>query len=135
MGDGMKWKHTTPYPDQRPGSGWFEERERRAEIREEESERRSWRDDARDKGIRAYSFDDYCEKLEAMRDDDLMAQAMHEAERKCTDAQLCGLPEPDTHECANCGTMGTEARLTEATRKCGTGYGEWYCRPGMGCQK
>lgn len=108
MGDGMKWKHTTPYPDQRPGSGWFEERERRQEIREEERERR--------------------EELRRQK-------AQHEAESKLTDAQLCGLPEPEKHECANCGTMGTEARLTEATRKCGTGYGEWYCRPGMGCQK
>jgi hypothetical protein len=129
-----KWKHVRTYPDQRPGSGWFEDRERRLEIREEERERRSWRDDARDKGISAYSFDDYCEKLEALRDDDLMSQALHEAERKCTDAQLCGLPEPEQHECANCGRTGPEEVITEAKRKCGTGYGEWYCRTGLGCQ-
>ena len=117
MGDGMKWKHTTPHPDQRPGSGWFEDREERTrELIKRQERRRRWRDDDDDDG-------------------DAMAQALYEAERKCTDAQLCGVPEPETHECANCGTMGTDAEITEATRKCGTGYGEWYCRPGMGCQK
>jgi ubiquitin len=91
-----KWKHVRTYPDQRPGSGWFEERERRAEM--------------------------------------LMQNALHKAESKCTDAQLCGLPEPEQHECANCGRTGPESIITEAKRKCGTGYGEWYCRAGLGCQ-
>lgn len=103
-----KWRRIPgPYPDQRPGSGWFEDRERRQEIREEERERRA---------------------------EMLMQNALHKAESKCTDAQLCGLPEPEQHECANCGRTGPESIITEAKRKCGTGYGEWYCRTGLGCQ-
>ena len=101
----------------------------------ERQKRPSWRDQAREKGIVAYSFDDYCEKLDAQRDDDRMAQIMHEAERKYTDAQWCGVPEPEKHECANCGRIGDASEVIEAVRRCGNGYGEWYCMPGTGCQK
>tara|TARA_R110002020_G_scaffold32996_2_gene101031 strand:+ start:2040 stop:2330 length:291 start_codon:yes stop_codon:yes gene_type:complete len=90
------WKHNTTYFDQRPGSSWFEEKERRTEM--------------------------------------LMQNALHKAESKSTDAQLCRLPEPELYECANCGKTGTESMIEEAKRKCGTGYGEWYCRSGFGCQ-
>ena len=123
------------YPDQRPGSAWFEEREERTRRMMERQKRPSWRDLARDKGIVAYSFDDYCEKLDAQRDDDRMAQIMHEAESKLTDAQLCGVPEPEKHECANCGRIGDASEVIEAVRRCGNGYGEWYCMRGTGCQK
>ncbi len=92
--------------DTRPGAAYFEDREERTRELMKRQKRRSWRDDARDKGISAYSFDDYMEKLAAQRDDDRMAQIMHEAERKFTDAQLCGVPEPATHACANCGRIG-----------------------------
>ena len=101
----------------------------------ERQKRPSCRDQAREKGIVAYSFDDYCEKLDAQRDDDRMAQIMHEAERKYTDAQLCGVPEPEKHECANCGRIGDASEVIEAVHRCGNGYGEWYCMPGTGCQK
>ncbi len=120
--------------DTRPGAAYFEDREERTRELMKRQKRRSWRDDARDKGIFAYSFDDYMEKVAAQRDDDRMAQIMHEAERKFTDAQLCGLPEPETHTCANCGRIGDDSEVIEAKRACGTGYGEWYCMRGQGCQ-
>ena len=121
--------------DMRPGSAFFEEKQRRAQELQKRPKRRSWRDDARDKGIVAYSFDDYMDKVEAQRDNDRMAQIMHEAERKYTDAELCGLPDPEKHACANCGRIGDESEVIEAKRACGTGYGEWYCMRGQGCQK
>jgi hypothetical protein len=36
-------------------------------------------------------------------------------------------------ECANCGREGDLYTLEEARRRCGTGYGEWYCMEGEGC--
>ena len=39
----------------------------------------------------------------------------------------------DTFECANCGREGDRYTLEEAMRRCGTGYGEWYCIEGDGC--
>ena len=36
--------------------------------------------------------------------------------------------------CANCGRRGTRYELEESIRSCGTGYGEWYCIAGQGCQ-
>ena len=124
-----------PHYSMRPGSAYMDEIEERSRRLAEKPPRRSWRDDARDKGISAYSFDDYMYKLEARRDDDRMDQIMHEAESKFTDAQLCGLPEPETHACANCGRIGDESEVVEAKRACGTGYGEWYCMRGQGCQE
>ena len=121
--------------DTRPGAAYFEDREERTRELMKRQKRRSWRDDARDKGIFAYSFDDYMEKLAAQRDDDRMAQIMHEAERKFTDAQLCGVPEPEKHACANCGRIGDDSEVIEAKCACGTGYGEWYCMRGQGCQE
>jgi len=104
-----------PYTDQRPGSDFCDRKDEKAQRLAQQDRRRRWRDDDDDDG-------------------DAMAQALYEAERKCTDAQLCGVPEPEQHECANCGKTGPEEVITEAKRKCGTGYGEWYCRSGLGCQ-
>ncbi len=39
----------------------------------------------------------------------------------------------DIFECANCGKEGDRCELQEAFRNCGTGYGEWYCVEGEGC--
>lgn len=39
----------------------------------------------------------------------------------------------DTFECANCGREGDRYVMEEAMRRCGTGYGEWYCMEGEGC--
>lgn len=104
----------------RPGSGYFEEQEQRLQERIErqnrQARRRRWRDDDDDDG-------------------DAMAQALYEAERKYTDAQLCGVPEPETHACADCGRVGDDSEVIEAKRACGTGYGEWYCMRGQGCQE
>ena len=36
-------------------------------------------------------------------------------------------------ECANCGREGDLYVMDEARRRCGTGYGEWYCIEGYGC--
>ena len=36
-------------------------------------------------------------------------------------------------ECANCGREGDLYVMEEARRRCGTGYGEWYCMEGEGC--
>ena len=41
----------------------------------------------------------------------------------------------DTFECANCGREGDRYTLEQAMRRCGTGYGEWYCVEGEGCNK
>jgi len=43
--------------------------------------------------------------------------------------------EPVTQECANCGLTAHHAEMQEAKRRCGTGYGEWYCVDGHGCQE
>jgi hypothetical protein len=40
----------------------------------------------------------------------------------------------EEYGCANCGRRGNLYELEEAIRSCGTGYGEWYCRNGTGCQ-
>ena len=37
------------------------------------------------------------------------------------------------YQCANCGQTGNLYTLEEAARSCGTGYGEWYCIEGEGC--
>ena len=37
-------------------------------------------------------------------------------------------------ECGNCGKVGNRYTIVEATRRCGTGLGEWYCIKGQGCQ-
>jgi len=115
LGDSMN-----DYPSNysmRPGSAHFEDREELTrDLMERRRRRRRWRDDDDDDG-------------------DAMAQALYEAERKCTDAQLCGVPEPETHECANCGRVGDDSQVIELKRACGTGYGEWYCMPGQGCQE
>lgn len=37
-------------------------------------------------------------------------------------------------ECGNCGRIGNRYTIVEATRRCGTGLGEWYCMEGEGCQ-
>ena len=39
-----------------------------------------------------------------------------------------------TVECANCGRVGDLYVMEEAMRRCGTGYGEWYCMEGEGCR-
>ena len=39
----------------------------------------------------------------------------------------------DTFECANCGREGDRYVMEEAMRRWGTGYGEWYCIEGEGC--
>ena len=39
----------------------------------------------------------------------------------------------EEHECANCGREGDLYVMEEARRRCGTGYGEWYCIEGYGC--
>ena len=39
----------------------------------------------------------------------------------------------DKFECANCGREGDRYVMEEAMRRCGTGYGEWYCIEGEGC--
>lgn len=39
----------------------------------------------------------------------------------------------DVFECANCGVEGDRYVIEEATRRCGTGLGEWYCMEGEGC--
>ena len=39
----------------------------------------------------------------------------------------------EKHSCANCGREGDLYTLEEARRRCGTGYGEWYCIEGYGC--
>lgn len=41
----------------------------------------------------------------------------------------------DLFECANCGKEGNLYVLEESVRRCGTGYGEWYCVEGEGCNK
>ena len=105
-----------PNYSMRPGSAYMDEMEERSRRLAEKPPRRSWRDDDDDDG-------------------DAMAQALYELERKCTDAQLCGVPEPETHACANCGRIGDESEVIEAKRACGTGYGEWYCMRGQGCQE
>ena len=103
--------------DTRPGSAYFEDREERTRaLMARQKRRRRGRDEDDDDGA-------------------AMAQALYELERKCTDAQLCGVPEPETHACANCGRIGDESEVIEAKRACGTGYGEWYCMRGQGCQE
>jgi len=143
----MNWdKRNEPYPDQRPGSSYCDDIDRRVERHERRfigyvdeippaPKRESWRDKARREGIRAHSFDDYCEKLDARRDDDLMAQAMYEAERKLTDAQLAGVEELTDVGCTMCGRRGHPIEFTEHRRRCGDSRGEWSCSSGYGCQK
>ena len=42
---------------------------------------------------------------------------------------------PERNEsCAACGRVAHHSEMTEALRRCGTGYGEWYCNAGTGCQ-
>ena len=43
--------------------------------------------------------------------------------------------EEEQCECASCGRQGHHSEFTEALRRCGDGYGEWYCNDGTGCQK
>tara|TARA_Y100000593_G_scaffold73097_1_gene134236 strand:- start:612 stop:863 length:252 start_codon:yes stop_codon:yes gene_type:complete len=70
-------KQYEPYPNQSPGSAYCDEMDRRAERVERQiigyvdevlpsPGRESWRDKARRLGIRAYSFDDFCDKFEAL---------------------------------------------------------------------
>jgi hypothetical protein len=138
----MGWddrKNQTPevYPDQRPGSAWFEEREEKTRqmiARQEQRGAEHWRDKAARLGIDARSFDDLNEKIDYWDDQCKMAQIEHAAESKLTDAQLAGVPEPDRYTCAYCGHEGTAADLIEPLKLNGGGLGEWVCRPGVGCR-
>lgn len=96
------------YPDQRPGSGYCNELDERA-IRNEQ------RNQQKPKLTRA-------ERLRIDPDAwENMAEAWEDG-------------EPEQFTCANCGRTGDQAEIIEATRRCGTGYGEWYCAPGFGCE-
>ena len=95
----------------------------------------SWRDNARRLGIHAYSFDDYCDKLDARELDNKHAQEIHEMERKLTDAQLAGVEEQPGHECTDCGRRGHHSEFVEHRRRCGSTYGEWSCSSGYGCNR
>lgn len=124
------------YPDQRPGSAWFEEREEQTRqlMARQEEKRETWRDKAARLGINARSFDDLNEKIAYEDDQCKMAQIEHETESKLTDAQLAGVPEPAIFTCSFCGYEGTEADLIEPPKLNGGGLGEWVCRVGVGCR-
>ena len=97
-----------PY-DSRPGSAWMDEREERAQ-------RFATIQPTAPKPTRA-------ERLKADPDAwETMAEPWETA-------------EPVTHECANCGLTAHHSEMQEAERRCGTGYGEWYCAHGHGCQE
>ena len=122
------YKPHTPYPDQRPGSGW-------SDRREEIAQRESWRDKAARLGINARSFDDLNEQIDHQDDQCRMAQIEQKAESKLTDAQLAGVPEPTIFSCSFCGHEGTAADLIEPKKFNGDGLGEWVCRVGVGCRR
>lgn len=145
----MSWnnwnKPMRPYPDQRPGSSYCDEMDRRAEAAEriwlgtvnkiKPSPVASWRDKARRMGIRARSYDEFCDKLESIEQQDKHAQEIHEMERKLTDAQLAGVEEMTDVECSLCGRRGDPIEFTEHRRRCGDSRGEWSCSSGYGCNK
>ena len=104
-----------PYPDQRPGSNWFEERERNTRDlidRQNNCPRRA----ANAERTRA----------EILRADPDAWENM---------AESWELKQPEQYECGNCGRKGDQTEVVEAVRRCGTGLGEWYCAPGQGCEK
>ena len=124
------------YPDQRPGSAWFEKREEQTRqlMARQKQKRESWRDKAARLGINASSYDDLNEQIAYDVDQLKMAQIEHETESKLTDAQLAGVPEPTTFTCSFCGYEGTESDLIEPKKLNGGGLGEWVCRVGVGCR-
>ena len=140
----MNWnKRNEPYPDQRPGSSYCDDIDRRAERTERQfigyvdeippaPKRESWRDKARREGIRAFSFDDYCDKLDARKLENKHAKELHEMERKLTDAQLSGVEELTDVGCTMCGRRGHPIEFTEHRRRCGDSRGEWSCSSGYG---
>ena len=101
----MTWKNDI-YPDQRPGSGYCNDLDERA-IRNEKR------------------------AAEAVRLARLLEETAWETKAECWE-----IPEEEEEEsnCANCGRVGHHSEFTEAVRRCGTGYGEWYCNDGTGCQ-
>jgi len=106
-----------PYPDQRPGSAWFEERERQTRMLiERQEERRRMAAQAKPKRTRA----------EILRADPDAWENM---------AESWELKRPEQYECGTCGRKGDETEVVEAVRRCGTGLGEWYCAPGQGCEE
>ena len=143
----MNWyKRTNTYPDQRPGSSFCDDMDRRASLVERQfighvdeippaSTTESWRDKARRMGIRAYSFDHYCDQLEAMEERDRHAQQIHEMESKLTDAQLAGVEKPTDVGCTLCGRRGDPIEFIEHKRPCGDSRGEWSCSSGYGCNR
>ena len=143
----MNWnKRNEPYPDQRPGSSYCDDIDRRAERTERQfigyvdeipptPKRERWQDKARREGIRAFSFDDYCDKLDARELENKHAKELHEMERKLTDAQLAGVEELTDVGCTMCGRRGDPVEFTEHRRRCGDSRGEWSCSSGYGCQK
>ena len=147
MGDVMTWnKRNEPYPDQRPGSSYCDDIDRRAERNERffvgyideiptASKQESWRDKARRLGIRAYSFDHYCDQIEAMEERDRHAQQIHEMESKLTDAELAGVEELTDVCCTMTGRRGDPVEFTEHRRRCGDSRGEWSCSSGYGCNR
>ena len=92
------------YPDQRPGSRYCDEADQRAILNQKKIEQRR------------------AERLKADPD----------AWENMPEAWEAG--ELEQFECGNCGRTGDQTEIIEATRRCGTGYGEWYCAPGFGCQ-
>ena len=106
--------------DQRPGSAYCDEMDARAirfqQYREAEATRaQSERAAEKAKPTRA-------ERLKADPNAwENMAEAWEDG-------------EPEQFECGNCGRTGDQGEIIEATRRCGTGYGEWYCAHGQGCQ-
>ena len=102
------------YPDQRPGSAWFEEREQQTRDlidRQNNCPRRA----AKAERTRA----------EILRADPNAWENMAEPWED---------EEPEQFECCNCGRTGEQTEVIEATRRWGTGLGEWYCARGQGCQ-
>ena len=102
-----------PY-DSRPGSAWMDEREQQTlamVARQEETARKRRRD-------RFFEGEDL--------------SIDHSWENKAEKGEDGEVPQ---FECGNCGRTGDQTEIIEAERRCGTGYGEWYCAHGHGCQK
>ncbi len=93
----------------------------------------SWKEDAKQAGIRAYSFDHYCDLIEAEEQRDRHAEQIHEMESKLSDAQLQGVQESTEVGCTACNRRGDLMEFIEHRRRCGDSRGEWSCAPGYGC--
>ena len=99
------YKASKPYPDQRPGSRLCDDMDDRAKRNHENSHKRGT-------PFKSSTDADAWEVL--------------------PEAWETG--KESTNSCANCGRTGHHSEFTEALRRCGTGYGEWYCNDGTGCQ-